>query len=82
MIIEYWIEEYQNYDLSSLPKITLDHKPLVLFSKVEQKKKAPFRFEYMWLNHKNFKDNLKYWWQIRVKGNAMFRLSQKLKEVK
>lgn len=82
MAIKKWIEEYQNFDPISLPRIALDHRPLLLYLEPLKKKKSPFRFEYMWEHHDSFKSSLKEWWSIEVKGIAMFRLFQKLKNVK
>jgi len=36
----------------------------------------------MWMDHPTFKDNLQEWWKYEFRGIAMYRLSQKLSEVK
>lgn len=77
-----WMVKYQNSELTTLPRITSDHRPLKLKMTGWQKKNTPFKFEFMWMEHPSFKDNLKQWWNCNIKGRAMYRLSMKLKEVK
>lgn len=36
----------------------------------------------MWEQHESFKNNLLEWWNIVVKGTTMYRVSQKLKNIK
>lgn len=47
-------------------------------------KNRPFSFDGFWLDHPNFVDKVKKWWQeVRVvKGSKMFMLQQKLKPIK
>lgn len=54
-------EEWMNKELSlkALPKIGSDHNPLLLNVAQGKTKKIPFRFENMWLQHKDFHENLK-----------------------
>lgn len=47
-----------------------------------QRKKGPFKFEYMWMTHQKFKENLKKWRKKEATGTTMFRLTKKLDEVK
>lgn len=82
MVTKKWIEEYQNFDLISLPRIASNHRPLLLYLEPPKKKNSPFRFDYMWEQHDSFKRNLLGWWNITVEGTTMYRVSQKLKNVK
>lgn len=82
MATESWIEEYQNFDLVSIPRIASYHRLLLLYLEPQKKKNSPFRFEYMWEQHESFNNNLLEWWNIIVKGIVMYRVSQKLKNVK
>lgn len=71
-----WLEEFQNADLTSLPRIALDHYPLLLNMNPWQKKRSHLKCECMWMLHPSFKENLKKWWNFKVKGIPMFRLSK------
>lgn len=66
----------------SLPRIAFDHRPIKMTIEGKQKKKTPFKFEFMWMDHPKFKANIKEWWEFKVRGTAMYRLSQKISEVK
>ena len=36
----------------------------------------------MWLSHPALEGNISHWWNLEVDGTAMYRVSQKLKNVK
>ena len=46
--------------------------------------RKPFRFEQLWLEHKDFKDIVNQWWQETVPptGIVTYRFQQKLKTLK
>lgn len=44
--------------------------------------KSPFKFENMWMSHKHFKDKLSRWWKIKIQGTSIYKLTNKLVEVR
>ncbi|KAJ9691309.1 hypothetical protein PVL29_013479 [Vitis rotundifolia] len=46
-----------------LPRRTSDHWPIVLETNPFKWGPTPFRFENMWLQHPNFKENFRNWWR-------------------
>ena len=42
----------------------------------------PFRYEIIWESHPKFKDHIQEWWNIRVDGMTMYRLTQKLDNIR
>lgn len=36
----------------------------------------------MWQSHPEFKDRIQEWWNIRIDGIAMYRLTQKLNNIR
>lgn len=59
-----WRDYYQQATLYTLYTIGYDHSPLLLQLSKEEKKNSPFRFEYMWIQHKDFFANAKEWWNM------------------
>ncbi len=69
--------------LSLLPRVGFDHSSMSLSaSPLSSNKAFPFHFEKMWLSHPALEGNISHWWSIEVEGTAMYRVSQKLKNVK
>ena len=69
--------------LEALQKVGSDHFPLFLnVFKTCSKKNFPFRFEKMWMQHPQFAGKLEEWWNIKIDGSALFRVTSKLKNVK
>ena len=69
--------------LSLLPRVGSDHSPISLsVSPLSRNKAFPFHFEKMWLSHPALEGNISHWWSIEVEGTAMYRVAQKLKNVK
>ncbi|KAJ9680326.1 hypothetical protein PVL29_019595 [Vitis rotundifolia] len=52
-----------------LPRRTSDHWPIVLETNPFKWGSIPFRFENMWLQHPNFKENFRNWWRC-FQGNG------------
>lgn len=77
-----WLDHYKNSTLSSLPKISLDHRSIMLKLEKIKKKHCPFKFENMWMTHGEFKNRISEWWQLKVVGKTMFRLTKNLDDVK
>lgn len=66
----------------SLPHISSDHHLIALSLELAKKKRSPFKFENMWITHKDFKDKLKEWWEVKIHGTTMYKLTKKLDEVR
>lgn len=77
-----WRDHYQEATLSTLYTIGSDHFPLLLQLCSEEKKNSPFIFEYMWIQHPDYFVNIQEWWNIQVKGIAMYRVFTKLQKLK
>ncbi|XP_077223074.1 uncharacterized protein LOC143856693 [Tasmannia lanceolata] len=61
-----------------------DHSPILfqLDNKEIGNSKRPFRFHNMWLEDLSLFEVVEKAWAIKIKGNPMFRVIKKLKEVK
>ena len=72
-----------NSHLENLTRTVSDHSP-ILFHWEDGFKggKIPFRYEIMWESHPDFKDKIQEWWNIRIEGTAMYRLTQKLYNIR
>ena len=69
--------------LSLLPKVGLDHSPISLcVFPLTFKRTFPFHFEKMWITHPTLETKISSWWNIEVEGTAMYKVAQKLKNVK
>ena len=72
-----------NSHLESLTRTVSDHSPILFHLKeVSKGGRSPFRYEIMWESHPEFKDKIEEWWNIRIDGTAMFRLTQKLDNIR
>eukprot|EP00253_Pinus_taeda_P020773 PITA_20773 len=66
-----------------LPKITSDHKPILIFLKKEEDLgPLPFRFSPLWAGKDGFLETVQAAWRIEVYGSPSFVWEQKLKNVK
>ena len=66
-----------------LPRVLLDHCPLLLEAGVVRRGQSAFKFENMWLKVKGFVDRVKQWWDgYSFVGSPSFILAQKLKALK
>ncbi|KAK2653365.1 hypothetical protein Ddye_013221 [Dipteronia dyeriana] len=68
-----------------LPRVTSDHCRILLClhsNHVSQKSLKPFRFEAMWLKHKNFGDLMKQYWSMSSESlkDKIFMFCNKLKD--
>ena len=67
----------------ALPRWTSDHSPICLETNPLKWGPTPFRFEYMWLLHPEFKEKFSDWWQeCTVEGWEGHKFMRKLKFVK
>ena len=68
--------------LEASQKIGSDHFHLIFTTaKINTKKKFPFRFEKMWMQHPQFESKLFEWWNIDVEGTTLYRVASKLRNV-
>lgn len=68
---------------TNLPKLALDHNPILLTCGNWEWKKSYFKFETWWLEVDGFKDKVKEWWEsFTVNGRPGFVLAEKLKLLK
>ncbi|KAL3623019.1 hypothetical protein CASFOL_031835 [Castilleja foliolosa] len=65
-----------------LPRKFSDHKPIVLKMEEIQKIKSRFVFKKMWLDHTDFKDNIKNIWREIVTGSPGYIMAEKLRRVR
>ena len=62
--------------LSLLPRVGSDHSPISLsISPLVVKRTFPFRFETMWITHLALEPKISSWWNIEIKGTAMYRVA-------
>ena len=77
-----WAKDFL-YKVEASQKIGSDHFPLIFMAVIINiKKKFPFRFEKMWMQHPQFQSKLIEWWNIDVDGTTLYRIVTKLKNVK
>lgn len=72
-------------DSDILPYRGSDHWPITLEASIMGiPKNMPFRFEKLWLTHKDFSNNIKTWWKepLPIEGTEMFKLQVRLKFIK
>ena len=69
--------------LENLTRTTSNHSPLIFHWEDGLKGgQKPFGYEIMWQSHPKFKDRIKEWWNIRIDGIVMYRLTQKLDNIR
>jgi len=78
-----WLDLCANISVSTLPKTTSDHFPLILeFHTSTNRFVSQFKFMNMWTMNDDCKRLIAESWNIPVVGCPMFILSQKLKRLK
>ncbi|XP_010666883.1 uncharacterized protein LOC104884000 [Beta vulgaris subsp. vulgaris] len=77
-----WMDRYELAVAVFMPEGSYDHTPVVLQVYPEIQKKKPFRFHNMWCHHQALNDAVHQVWNTHVHGCAMYRVVQKLKQVK
>eukprot|EP00253_Pinus_taeda_P020085 PITA_20085 len=66
-----------------MPKLTSDHKPiLLLFEEEEKLGPIPFQFSPLWIDREGFMDTVSKAWSIPVLGSTNYVWEQKLKATK
>ena len=83
LLVTRWWHQLSSSFLENLPRIAFDYSPL-LFKWEDRLKRGPkpFRYKIMWETHPNFKYHIEEWWNIRIDGTTMYRLTQKLNDVR
>ena len=82
LISPVWMQTH-SCRLSLLPQVGLDHSHISLsIFPLMIKWTFPFQFKKMWISHLALETKISSWWKIEVEGTAMFRVAQKLKNVK
>ncbi|XP_041011324.1 uncharacterized protein LOC121255103 [Juglans microcarpa x Juglans regia] len=79
-----FLSVFPNAICSYLPRSTSDHAPMFIEFKQDPFSygPAPFRFQQMWVQHKNFMDCVRQAWSSREGGSAIQNLVVKLKQTK
>ena len=68
---------------SVLPRPISDHFPIFLEEGDMKRRLSPFRFENMWLEEEEFKDQMKMWWgSFNFTRTSSFVLDAKLRALK
>ncbi|KAM1060262.1 hypothetical protein TB1_024191 [Malus domestica] len=78
-----WEESFPHARQKALARVTSDHCPIELDTSKVTWGPGPFRFENSWLQHPDFRNNLKEWWlSAIVEGWEGYKFSSKLKIIK
>jgi hypothetical protein len=78
-----WEAQFLDVSQRRLPRILLDHFPLLLDCGVVVRSSRYFKFENMWLKSEGFVEQVKQWWtSYNFQGSPSFILASKLKALK
>jgi hypothetical protein len=78
-----WEEHYPDVSQSRLPRLLLDHFPLMLDCGSHREGEKYFKFENMWLKSVGFVEQVQRWWEsYDFRGLPSFVLASKLKALK
>ena len=64
LVTDNWDNLFNGSMQGVLPRSISDHFPIFLEEGDMKKRLSPFRFENMWLEEEEFKDQMKMWWRI------------------
>ena len=80
-----WMAKFPAATVSHLHCIASDHRPIPLLFDLNGEsvrwKCKPFRFEEMWLADRGCSDAVKKAWEVRPKGQPIYRVVHKIKSV-
>ena len=78
-----WGDLYSQVRQEALVRVVSDHCPILLYTNPIKWGPTPFRFENMWFEHPDFKNNFKNWWEEEeVQGWEGYKFMSKLRGVK
>ncbi|XP_060202736.1 uncharacterized protein LOC132631154 [Lycium barbarum] len=82
IINDNWLQRFNNVTVRHLSTTGSDHRPLLLKCYDSNTNAIKhFRFRHFWVEQPGFMDLVGQDWQIKVKGNPMWILQQKLKRL-
>ena len=65
-----------NSYLENLTRMVSDHSPILFhWEDGFYGGKKPFRYEIMWESQLEFREKIQEWWNVRIEGTAMYRLT-------
>ncbi|XP_074270956.1 uncharacterized protein LOC141594869 [Silene latifolia] len=77
-----WLIQFPITHVQVLPSGISDHSPLLVEVKNGYKVRRQFSYLNCWEDHKDYRDSVTAAWNLPVKGNHIFRLFTKLKNVR
>ncbi|XP_074300198.1 uncharacterized protein LOC141631424 [Silene latifolia] len=77
-----WLIQFPTTNVQVLPSGISDHSPLLVEVKNGYKIRRQFSYLNCWEDYKDYRDSVTAAWDLPVKGNHIFRLFTKLKNVK
>ncbi|XP_048491567.1 uncharacterized protein LOC125492871 [Beta vulgaris subsp. vulgaris] len=77
-----WMETFELAEVVFLPEGNFDYAPALLSFYPEIQQKQPFRFCNYWCNYLETLEAIQKAWRLNVDGSLMFRVVEKIKEVK
>ncbi|XP_074266778.1 uncharacterized protein LOC141590062 [Silene latifolia] len=77
-----WLIKYPHTQVTILPAGISDHSPLLVQIKETYQFKKSFSYLNCWEEHQDYHTLVYQAWQLPVKGNAMFKLFARLKNVR
>lgn len=78
-----WAILYPNATQKVLPKLALDHCPILLDSMKDRWGPTPFRFKLLWLLESDLPNLIRAWWkEFGVEGWVGYMIITKLKNLK
>ena len=78
-----WGDLYPQVRQEALVRVVSDHCPILLDTNPIKWGPTPFRFENMWLEHRDFKHKFKNWWEeVEAQGWEGYKFMSKLQGVK
>ncbi|XP_075112412.1 uncharacterized protein LOC107801646 isoform X1 [Nicotiana tabacum] len=83
LISSQWDNSFKAIKQSVLPRVELDHCPILLECGEWERSKGYFKFENMWFEHVNFISTVKKWWNsYDFQGRPDVVLAKKLRKLK
>ncbi|XP_074278717.1 uncharacterized protein LOC141602313 [Silene latifolia] len=77
-----WLTQFPTTNVQILPSGISDHSPFLVEVKGGYKIRRTFSYLNCWEDHKDYREKVTEAWDITVKGNHIFRLFTKMKNVR